>query len=80
VPEIRPIRRDRRRSGAQSIRPDAFGIWSERLYDAGLICRADDRGDPVVQISPPLVAGQPEFDEVARILRQVLGEAAERLS
>ena len=51
------------------------GFLSERLYDAGIICRADDRGDPVVQISPPLVAGQAEFDEIAGILGEVLTEA-----
>ena len=41
----------------------------------GLICRADDRGDPVVQISPPLVAGPAEFDQIAGILGEVLPEA-----
>jgi adenosylmethionine-8-amino-7-oxononanoate aminotransferase len=40
-----------------------------------LICRADDRGDPVIQLSPPLVARQPEFDEIVRILGDVLTEA-----
>jgi adenosylmethionine-8-amino-7-oxononanoate aminotransferase len=52
------------------------GYLSNALFDAGLICRADDRGDPVIQISPPLVAGQAEFDEIAGILGDVLGEAA----
>jgi adenosylmethionine-8-amino-7-oxononanoate aminotransferase len=52
------------------------GYLSNALYDAGLICRADDRGDPVLQISPPLVAGQAEFDEIAGILGDVLTEAA----
>ena len=51
------------------------GFLSNALFDAGLICRADDRGDPVVQISPPLVAGQAEFDEIVRILGEVLTEA-----
>jgi adenosylmethionine-8-amino-7-oxononanoate aminotransferase len=55
------------------------GFLSERLFEAGLICRADDRGDPVVQVSPPLVAGQQQFDEIAGILGDVLGEAARRL-
>src|SRR5262249_1172233 len=32
------------------------GFLSQRLFEKGLICRADDRGDPVIQISPPLVA------------------------
>ena len=42
-----------------------------------MICRADDRGDPVIQISPPLVAGQPEFDEIVGILGEVLTGAVE---
>jgi adenosylmethionine-8-amino-7-oxononanoate aminotransferase len=48
---------------------------SPRLFERGLICRADDRGDPVVQISPPLVADQGEFDEITSILGSVLQEA-----
>jgi adenosylmethionine-8-amino-7-oxononanoate aminotransferase len=52
------------------------GYLSNALFEAGLICRADDRGDPVVQISPPLVAGQAEFDRIAGILGEVLTEAA----
>jgi adenosylmethionine-8-amino-7-oxononanoate aminotransferase len=55
------------------------GFLSGRLFERGLICRADDRGDPVVQISPPLVAGQQEFDEIAGILGDVLTEAWERV-
>jgi adenosylmethionine-8-amino-7-oxononanoate aminotransferase len=52
---------------------------SPRLFERGLICRADDRGDPVVQISPPLVADQPEFDEITSILGDVLAEAGQRM-
>ncbi len=51
------------------------GFLSKALFDAGLYCRADDRGDPVVQLAPPLVAGQKEFDEMESILRSVLTEA-----
>ena len=51
------------------------GFLSPRLYEKGLICRADDRGDPVVQISPPLIATQTEFDEMTGILGDVLAEA-----
>jgi len=51
------------------------GYLSNALFDAGLVCRADDRGDPVIQISPPLVAGQAEFDEITRILGEVLTDA-----
>jgi len=52
------------------------GYLSNALFDAGLICRADDRGDPVLQISPPLVAGQVEFDEITGILGEVLAESS----
>jgi adenosylmethionine-8-amino-7-oxononanoate aminotransferase len=55
------------------------GFLSPRLFEKGLICRADDRGDPVVQISPPLVATQAEFDEMTGILGDVLAEAWEEL-
>jgi adenosylmethionine-8-amino-7-oxononanoate aminotransferase len=55
------------------------GFLSPRLFEKGLICRADDRGDPVVQISPPLVATQAEFDEMTGILGDVLSEAWGRL-
>ena len=52
---------------------------SPTLFERGLICRADDRGDPVVQISPPLIATQSEFDEMTGILGDVLSEAATRV-
>jgi adenosylmethionine-8-amino-7-oxononanoate aminotransferase len=55
------------------------GFLSQRLLDAGLICRADDRGDPVIQISPPLIADQAIFDEIAGILGTVLEEAWSRV-
>jgi adenosylmethionine-8-amino-7-oxononanoate aminotransferase len=55
------------------------GFLSPRMFEKGLICRADDRGDPVVQISPPLIAGPDEFDQIAGILGDVLSEAWERV-
>ena len=54
------------------------GFLSPALFEAGLICRTDDRGDPVVQISPPLVAGEAEMDEIVGILGDVLAEAGRR--
>jgi adenosylmethionine-8-amino-7-oxononanoate aminotransferase len=56
------------------------GFLSPRLFERGLICRSDDRGDPVVQISPPLIAGQQEFDKIVSILGDVLAEAWTLLS
>jgi adenosylmethionine-8-amino-7-oxononanoate aminotransferase len=55
------------------------GFVSPQLFERGLICRADDRGDPVVQISPPLVAGPEEFEFIASTLAAVLEEAGERM-
>ncbi|GGK57506.1 aspartate aminotransferase family protein [Planomonospora parontospora subsp. parontospora] len=55
------------------------GFLSKALYDAGLYCRADDRGDPVIQLAPPLICGPKEFDEMESILRSVLTEAWNRL-
>ena len=55
------------------------GRVSPALFEAGLICRTDDRGDPVVQISPPLVAREAEMDEIVGILGDVLGRASRDL-
>jgi len=55
------------------------GFLSHALFDAGLICRADDRGDPVIQLSPPLTCTQEHFDEMEQILRSVLTQAWTRL-
>src|SRR5581483_663940 len=55
------------------------GFLSKALFEAGLYCRADDRGDTVVQLAPPLIVGQAEFDEMEQILRDVLGQAWARL-
>ncbi len=55
------------------------GFLSGELYRRGLICRTDDRGDPIVQLSPPLIAGEQQFEEIEAVLRPVLGEASERV-
>jgi adenosylmethionine-8-amino-7-oxononanoate aminotransferase len=55
------------------------GFLSGELYKRGLICRADDRGDPVIQLSPPLIAGPKQFEEIEAILRPVLTEAGDRM-
>jgi len=55
------------------------GFLSPALFEAGLICRADDRGDPVIQLAPPLICDQEQFDEIEAILRSVLTEAWTRV-
>ncbi len=56
------------------------GFLSRRLLELGLICRADDRDEPVIQLSPPLVATQVELGEIIAILEQVLTEAAAEMA
>ena len=55
------------------------GYLTPALWEAGLYCRADDRGDPVVQLAPPLICGQAEFDAIYDILHGVLSEAGRRM-
>jgi adenosylmethionine-8-amino-7-oxononanoate aminotransferase len=55
------------------------GFLSGELYRQGLICRADDRGDPVIQLSPPLISDTEQFEEIEAILRRVLTEAWEKI-
>ncbi|MDQ3480958.1 MAG: aminotransferase class III-fold pyridoxal phosphate-dependent enzyme, partial [Actinomycetota bacterium] len=55
------------------------GFLSKALYEAGLYCRADDRGDPVIQLSPPLICDQEHFDEMEQILRSVLTDAGTKV-
>jgi adenosylmethionine-8-amino-7-oxononanoate aminotransferase len=55
------------------------GYLSGELFRRGLICRADDRGDPVIQLAPPLIAGSEQFEEIHDVLRGVLTDAWERV-
>jgi adenosylmethionine-8-amino-7-oxononanoate aminotransferase len=55
------------------------GFLSPALFEAGLYCRADDRGDPVIQLAPPLICDQSHFDFMEQALRDVLTRAWERL-
>ncbi len=52
------------------------GYLSPKLYEAGLICRADDRAEPVITLAPPLIAGEEELTFIAATLRDVLSSAA----
>jgi adenosylmethionine-8-amino-7-oxononanoate aminotransferase len=55
------------------------GFLSGELYRRGLICRADDRGDPVIQLAPPLIADSEQFEEIHDVLRGVLSDAWEQV-
>ena len=51
------------------------GFLTPKLFEAGLICRADDRGDPVIQLAPPLICGEEQFAEIEQVLHSVLSDA-----
>ncbi len=55
------------------------GYLSGALYERGLICRADDRGDPVIQLAPPLISDTEQFEEIHAVLEEVLTEAGKRM-
>ena len=55
------------------------GFLSPEMFKRGLICRADDRGDPVIQLSPPLIAGPEQFEEIRSVLRPCSRRRRERL-
>jgi len=55
------------------------GYLSPALFEAGLICRADDRGDPVITLSPPLICGANEFRFIGQVLRDVLSDVWQRI-
>ena len=73
-----PTRAAKRAVPAPTRRRPPIGFLGPALCRRGLICRAADRGYPVIQLAPPLVAGPEEFAEIARILRGALEAAAAR--
>ena len=54
-------------------------VLSDRLLERGLLCRLDDRAEPIVQIAPPLVGDIALFEEITESLRDGLTHAAELL-
>jgi adenosylmethionine-8-amino-7-oxononanoate aminotransferase len=55
-------------------------VLSAELWGRGLICRLDDRTEPIIQIAPPLVADAATLEEITQILREALTVAATRMS
>ncbi|MEV5010154.1 aspartate aminotransferase family protein [Streptomyces sp. NPDC056159] len=77
--ELVPDKENKGRFKDNETELEMLDFVSRRLLEAGLYCRADGRGDPVVQVAPPLICDQEQFDEMEQILRSVLGEACARL-
>jgi adenosylmethionine-8-amino-7-oxononanoate aminotransferase len=56
-----------------------MGWLSDQLLHRGLICRCDDRLDPVIQLAPPLVITKEEIDDMVGIVEEVIGMLEEEL-
>ena len=56
------------------------GYVSPEIYRRGLICRSDDRGDPVVQLAPPLISTRADIDFMVGTMREVFTGAAKLFS
>ena len=64
----------------ESLHGEANMAWlSDRLLENGIICRADDRLDPVIQLSPPLIITKEEMDRVVGVLDDVIGNLEARV-
>jgi len=52
------------------------GYVSPEMFRRGLICRSDDRGDPVVQLAPPLISTRDDIDFMVGVLHEVFSGAS----
>jgi adenosylmethionine-8-amino-7-oxononanoate aminotransferase len=55
------------------------GFLSDQLIEGGLLCRTDDRGDPVVILAPPLTSTIDDLAFMTSVLHDVLDRAWKRL-
>jgi adenosylmethionine-8-amino-7-oxononanoate aminotransferase len=51
------------------------GFISHELFESGIYCRTDDRGDPVIQLAPALIANEAQFNEIESVIRRTLEKA-----
>jgi adenosylmethionine-8-amino-7-oxononanoate aminotransferase len=56
-----------------------MGWLSDQLKRRGVICRADDRLDPVIQLAPPLTIPREDIDEVVGVIAEVLHLLGQRV-
>jgi adenosylmethionine-8-amino-7-oxononanoate aminotransferase len=52
------------------------GVLSDAMDELGLLCRLDDRGEPVIQLSPPLVADRQVLERMVAIVAESLARAS----
>jgi 4-aminobutyrate aminotransferase-like enzyme len=65
----------RDRETRESLDDKALLGWvSDTMKAKGLICRADDRLDSVIQLAPPLTIERADLDHICRIITDTLDE------
>lgn len=64
---------------AEEAKDHVASLMPRLIAEAGLVIRADDRGEPKLMLSPPLIATRTEIDELIDGVDQVLDRAAPTL-
>jgi len=77
--EIRPERPDGTKLAEDEYQKYFKGVLSRKLLEGGLICRFDDKEDPVIQYSPALVADRGIIGRIAEITDSALTELEREL-
>ena len=76
--EVKPERADGRHWRTTSTKYFK-GVVSRKLLEGGLICRFDDKDDPVIQYSPALVSDEEVLSRIAEITDGALTELEKQL-
>jgi adenosylmethionine-8-amino-7-oxononanoate aminotransferase len=77
--EVKPERADGTPLEGEEYEKYFKGVVSKKLLEGGLICRFDDKEDPVIQFSPALIADKEILSKIAGITDNVLTELEREL-
>ncbi len=77
--EINPERADGTPLEGDEYQKYFKGVVSRKLMEGGLICRFDDKDDPVIQFSPALVSDREVISKIAEITDGALTELEKEL-
>jgi adenosylmethionine-8-amino-7-oxononanoate aminotransferase len=77
--EVRAERADGRPLEGEEYERYFKGVLSRKLLEGGLICRFDDKDEPVIQFSPALVADREVLGKIAEITDEAIGELEREL-
>ncbi len=77
--ELKPERPDGTPLDGEEYRKYFKGVLSRKLLEGGLICRFDDKDEPVIQYSPALVADKELISKIADITDDAVSELEREL-